>query len=187
MIRVPAALASAALALLVLTGCTGGGSADTSAPPANSDQTDSDSDAVEESTGELPLPDACSLVSAADLEQITGVVFADGVHFTEGETEFQSICNYTPPEGFFPFAQVLVNNTFVDFTAQREAAVAGSPSGTATDVDVPGGEGGYTLENGTILGVGMNGYFVQVAFTDDQGSDQTALLVELAQAVGGAL
>lgn len=186
MVRVPALLASAAVALLLLTGCAGAVVTPDTALPTPSDEVDGGEDA-EEFEGALPLPDACSLVSLEELEQITGVVFAEGQHFTEGETEFQSICNYNPPEGFFPFVQILVNNTFTDLEAQRDAAIAGSPSGTATDVDVPGGEAGYTLENGTILAVGMDGYFVQVAFTDDQGSDQTAILIELAEAVGAAL
>lgn len=184
MARIRTLAALAVLSIAVLTGC----SATATTTPADPEETSAVEEVEEqqEEAAALDLPDACSLITTAELEQITGIAFAEGEHFTEGETDVQSICDYYPVDGFFPFVQILVNTAYTDLEAQRDAAVAGT-GGAAADVDVAGGEFGYTVDGGTILGVGIKGYFVQVSLYDEQGSDQTAVLVPLAEAVGAAL
>lgn len=128
------------------------------------------------------LPDPCALITAADLTEISGVAFDDGVFNEDLSNEAQSICDFQASGDYFPLAQVLVTRTG-DVTSQR--ASAQSVLGDTADVTVPGTSGAYSVSEGTIVGMGVGDLFVQVSYFELGDQDTSAQTIEVATIVAG--
>ncbi|MBN2177265.1 MAG: hypothetical protein JW722_06370 [Demequinaceae bacterium] len=159
----------AALALsLVLVGCSSSGAAPDGPGPAAG-----------------PIPDPCALLDSTQIETITGVSFQEGVFNTDLSTDFQSICDWHPMDGAFPLVQVLVSPGASTVAAQRESAE--SIMGATVDVSVTGGDNAYTVAGGSILGMTVDDYFVQVAFMTSDLYDVSTMTGNLAEVVAATL
>ena len=131
------------------------------------------------------IPDPCSLLSAADIEAVSGVAFQPGVFNEDLSTDFQSICDYSPVDGVFPLVQVLVSPGEAQVATQR--STAGDMLGGTVDVTVSGASDAYAVAGGSIVGMAANGYFVQLSYMSSDVADVTSTTVSLAEVVVGAL
>lgn len=109
---------------------------------------------------------------------------AAGVINAQLSNDTQSICEWKP-EGGFPFVQVIVVGGADQVKTQR--ATAASMMGAVTDVTVPGASGAYCVANGTILGMAVGGYFVQVSYMSTSAADVSAITSALAANAAAAL
>lgn len=163
------------LVVMVAAGCTSSSDDDSSGTTASSTSAAAgdDGDAVGDATTEVPDP--CSLWTAADLAAATGVTFGEGV-FNDGlSAPPRQICDWLTPEGApLATAQVLVVDDSTTFEGSRTDATI--------DLDVPGADAAYSLNDGDIIGMDVDGIFVQVAYLPaDAGADTLTQLAQLAE------
>jgi hypothetical protein len=166
-------LAVATATCLALAGCS------STEPGATSSLT-----ADVSAAGSGSLPDPCSLLTPADIADAAGVTMADGVINAELSNDTQSICEWKP-EGGFPFVQVIVVGGADQVTTQR--ATAESMMGAGADVTVSGARDAYAVANGTILGMAVGDYFVQVSYMSTGAADASAITSLLAADAAAAL
>jgi hypothetical protein len=81
--------------------------------------------------------------------------------------------------------RVLVTVGADSITSERASAEASA--GASEDVAVIGGSGGYTVANGSILGMWVADYFVQVTYLAGDTADARVVTTALAQVVAKAL
>ena len=124
------------------------------------------------------LPDPCSLLTPAAITASSGIEFADGYFNDDQSTETQSICEWLPTDATFPLVQVYVSGGAGQISTQR--ATAESMMGVAVDVTVPGAQDAYAVAKGSILGMAVGDYFVQVSYMTTDGSDVLGITLALA-------
>ena len=166
------ALGSSAIALaLALAGCSS-----------------SDADPTAPGGGDAPagsLPDPCSFLTAADVEAVSGVPSQEGEYNDITSNATQAVCDYHPVEGVFPLIEVYVAPDASSVASQRESAE--DMMGASVDVTVPGASNAYTILDGSILGMAVGDYFVQVSYMTSDLDDVTALTIALASEVAAGL
>ncbi|WP_062390003.1 hypothetical protein [Demequina iriomotensis] len=130
--------------------------------------------------------DVCALVSPADLEEITGLTFEEGVFDTDLSSDAQLVCNWTHGGDQLAIVQVLVLPDVGDVVrSQRDTAEEWM--GATTDVEVAGAADAYALASGSILGMRVGQDFVQVSYMEASGDDVTGTTVAIAEAAIGNL
>ena len=173
-----AAATLAALVALTLGGCSG--SEDTVAPSSGDNP-------VVAPDGDVPvagLPDACALLSAGDIASVIDASYGEGVFNDQLSDAGQNICEWKSSDSPVKFIQVLVKRGNADQIA-GERASAEDFMGDSSDVSVVGGSKAYTVAGGSILGMGVDGYFVQVSNMSTSTDDVTVQTVALAAIVAG--
>jgi hypothetical protein len=113
------------------------------------------------------IPQACALLSPAEIESATGAAYRDGE--TQEVMSFgdQTACNYHPADGGSAFVLVVVNGTGASFDVQREAAEDGL--GTPAQ-DVAGvGDAAYWMDETDTLATHAGDTYLQVTLA---GGDQ---------------
>ncbi|WP_291379492.1 DUF3558 family protein [Demequina sp.] len=133
----------------------------------------------EDASGDLPDP--CAWLSPSDLESAVGTTFGDGAINADLSTDFQNICEWSAADGSFLIVQVLVTEDAATVSTQRESAE--DFLGETTDVSVEGATAAYTVAGGSILGMAMGDFFVQVAVMSTSTDDVTAQTVALAEII----
>ena len=134
----------------------------------------------------MPIPDACALLTADQLESATGHEFAPGSINTGVSGANISQCDwFTAGGGEFPSAIVHVAKPDFSVAEQREAA--NNFFGSTADADVPGGIDAFVTEGGQHVGMAVGPYWVMVSFAEDSTEDVTEQTTELATAVAAAL
>ncbi len=131
------------------------------------------------------LPNACSLLTTAQIKAVTNVVLNEGEPNEALSTADRAICDWKSPDGPSPFVQVLVSVGADGVAAEREFAE--SQMGASTDVGVVGGGSAYTVADGSILGMSVGNFFVQVTYFTGDTADVSVTTVALAQYVVKAL
>ena len=169
-------VAVAAAACLALAGC---GSSEPDATLSD-DVNVSPADA-----GSGSLPDPCSLLTPASISAASGIDFADGYFNDELSNDTQSICEWLPTGATFPLVQVYVSGGAEQISTQR--ATAESTMGVGVDVAVAGAQDAYAVAKGSILGMAVGDYFVQVSYMTTDGSDVLAITSALAADAAAAL
>ncbi|HEX7590012.1 MAG TPA: hypothetical protein VF362_03430, partial [Demequinaceae bacterium] len=84
-----------------------------------------------------------------------------------------------------PFVQVLVTVGADSIASERASAEASM--GASEDGTVIGGGSAYTVANGSILGMRVGDYFVQVTYLAGDSADVRVVTTALAQDVAKAL
>lgn len=131
------------------------------------------------------LPDPCTLLTVAQIEAASGLSFGEGELNPQLSTSWQSICEWYSTDANFTFVQVVITADASTVAAQRETAE--DMMGASVDVTVPGAENAYTVAGGSILGMGVEDYFVQVAYMTTGLGDVTSVTTALAAEVATAL
>jgi hypothetical protein len=171
------ALGLSAIALaLALSGCS---SSET--PPADPDSSTSPGGTSPEGA----LPDPCSLLTAPQIEAVSEYSFAEGEFNPQLSTSWQSICEWYATDATVTFVQIVITADASTVALQRETAE--DMMGGSVDVTVPGAENAYTVAGGSILGMGVKDYFVQVSYMTTSIEDVTSITTALAAEVAAAL
>ncbi len=97
----------------------------------------------------------------------------------------RSVCDWKSAGSPSPFVQVLV--TVGADTVEAERAAAEAQMGASEDAGVVGGGSAYTVANGSILGMRVGDYFVQVTYFTGDTTDVRIVTAALAQGVAKAL
>ena len=130
------------------------------------------------------LPDPCATLTAAQISSTVGVEFAAGEPNAALSDRTQSLCEWHSSDGVAAFVQVYITADAGIAPSQRESA---GMLGDTFDATVPGAAVAYSVAGGTIIGMGVGDYFVQVANVSSSMDDVTAQTVELATIVAGNL
>jgi hypothetical protein len=130
-------------------------------------------------------PNACSLLDQGGIKEATGVAVQKGKIDAELTNDTQSTCVWRPETGDFPVIQVYLSAGGEQVTTQRADADTGY--GVASvDVTIAGAHDAYAAGNGSLIGMAMGDYFVQVAYitpgTADALDKTTALATKVAAA-----
>ncbi|MCB2177644.1 MAG: DUF3558 family protein [Actinomycetales bacterium] len=163
-------------AALTLTACSGGGgtpaatdaggSGSSSAGTASESASPSDaataSDAASADAGSASLPDPCSLLTAAEISDVTGVTFGEGTYNEQLSAADRRICDWIASDSTFATAQVLI-------TPLTDSGWEAAQSGTGQvspvhDETVPGADRAFATEEGSIVAMDVHGLFIQVAY-----------------------
>jgi hypothetical protein len=131
------------------------------------------------------LPDPCSLLTPAAITATSGIEFADGYFNDDQSTDTQSICEWLPTDATFPLVQVYVSGGAGQISTQR--ATAESMMGAGVDVTVPGAQDAYAVAKGSILGMAVGDYFVQVSYMTTDGTDVLGITSALAAEAAASL
>ena len=124
-------------------------------------------------------PDPCSLWTAADLQAVTGLAFAEGVYNDSLSVNGQDICDWLTTGGAFGNAQVLVLAPGLDHAFLREGT--NTAFGPVTDLTIPGADAAHISVDGRILGVGVGPLTLQLAYLPPGADDTSAQLIALAE------
>ncbi|MGA7096116.1 MAG: hypothetical protein WB245_00955 [Acidimicrobiia bacterium] len=185
--------AAVALALICASCGSGGESGDTTLTTVGQTETQTSSDSTEPTTttvGDVSaseIPDPCALLTPADLEAATGLTFGEGVFNESLSSDSQSICDWTSSGSEFATAQVYLapDAGGVFDTAKNGAASAF----TLVDIDVPGASAAYATEEGSISGMQVPGFYLQVSYIPSGPGNvldaTTELATEAVAALGG--
>ena len=129
---------------------------------------------------------ACSLLDQAVIKDATGVAVQKGAIDADLTNDTQSTCAWRPQSGDFPIIQVYLSPGGDQVANQRSEADAGY--GVASvDVTIAGAHDAYAAGNGSLIGMVVGDYFVQVAYitpgTTDALDKTTALATKAAAAL----
>ncbi|MGA7227589.1 MAG: hypothetical protein WBZ40_05565 [Acidimicrobiia bacterium] len=143
-------------------------STDSTVTTAGQTETQTSNDSPEQTTSTTAdtaaseIPDPCALLTVADLEAATGLTFGEGVFNESLSSDRQSICDWTASGSEFATAQVyLAPDAGGAFDTAKSGA---SGAFTLVDVDVPGASAAYATEEGSITGMQVPGFFLQVSY-----------------------
>jgi len=128
------------------------------------------------------LPDPCTMLTNRQIKAATGVDLQAGKENAQLSNANQRVCDWLPASGTSPYVEVLVTGATADTVASQRAS-AESAMGAATDVSVIGGENAYTVANGSILGMGVADYFIQLTYFTGDTADVGSTTQLLAKAV----
>jgi hypothetical protein len=162
------------LALTLLVAACGGESGESPTTTAQSPVATADDDGAATTTGQVPpdettvapsggggdMLDPCALLTVEEIMTTTGVPFDEGVFNEELSSEGQVICDWTGSEEF-ALVQVLFHD-FDSFEGNRESAA--EFTGEATDVEIPGVGAAFATGEGSIIGMQVDGGYLQVSY-----------------------
>jgi hypothetical protein len=132
-----------------------------------------------------PLPDSCTLLTTSQIKAAANVILSEGSPNTEMSRANQSVCEWRSAGDPAPFVQVLVSVGADSIAAERASAEASL--GVSEEVGVVGGGSAYTVANGSVLGMRVGDYFVQVTYVTGDSADVRIVTAALAQDVAKAL
>ncbi len=182
-------------AALTLTACSGGGgtpaasdaggsgssSAATTSESASPSDAATASDSASTDAGSASLPDPCSLLTAAEISDVTGVTFAEGTYNEQLSAADRRICDWIASGSTFATAQVLI--TPLTDSGWQEAQTGTGQVSPVHDETVPGADRAFATEEGSIVAMDVHGLFVQVAYIpSDAGTVLTQTLALAAKA-----
>jgi hypothetical protein len=131
------------------------------------------------------VPNACSLLTSTEISAGAGVSVTKGAIDSDLTNKTQSTCAWRPTVGSFPVIQVFVSAGGSQVAAQRKQADDGYKV-ASVDVTIAGAHDAYAAGNGTLVGMVVGDYFVQVAYvtngTGDELAKTTTLAAEAAKA-----
>ncbi|HSJ82914.1 MAG TPA: DUF3558 family protein [Acidimicrobiia bacterium] len=162
------------LALTVLVAACGGESGESPTTTAPSAVATADDDGAATTTGQEPpdettvapsggggeMLDPCALLTVEDIMTATGVPVDEGVFNEDLSSESQVICDWTGTEEF-AFVQVLFQD-IDSFEGNRDSAA--EFTGEATDVAIPGVSAAFATGEGSIIGMQVDGGYLQVSY-----------------------
>ncbi|SEJ67811.1 hypothetical protein [Demequina mangrovi] len=157
----------------------------TEEPQAGTDDEDASDPTEETEAAGGGDADVCALLGDADLEDVTGLAFDQGVFDTDLSSDLQYVCNWTHSGDTLAIVQVLVLPGVGDVVSQRDSAEEWM--GATEDVEVAGATDAYSVASGSIIGMRAGDDFVQVSYMSADADDVTDMTVELAEIVVGNL
>lgn len=131
---------------------------------------DSDSD---KSSG---LPDACALLSPAEIESLTGFAVDGGAADADRQTEYSALCEWTQTGGQ-GFVAVAVAPGYPVPYEEGETAL-----GKTVAIDLPGASEAFSVSDGVSVGMRVDGDYIALSFagkTDGERADVTIALAAL--------
>jgi len=124
----------------------------------------------------------CMLLTPDELEATTGLPFADGTYNADLSSEHQSICDWLSSGDAFATAQVLVSDW--PYQPSKEGSASAF---TLVDVTVPGATQAYATEEGSLVGMEIDGRYVQVAYIPAGPGNVLDATTQLAGIVAGRM
>lgn len=131
------------------------------------------------------LRDPCTLITAAELTDVLGVEFSEGVYNGFLSTETETICEWNAAGEVYSSVQVTLRTTEGDAAAERAAAE--QSYGATVDAVVPGATGAFAAQEGTVVGFVTDGLAVYVLHYTDVWEDLTDETAAIAALVAEAL
>lgn len=181
-----------AAAAFTLAACSGGGgtpaasdsaggggtSSSTGAVTGSASPTDTTMPTKTASVGAADLPDPCSLLTASEISDTTGVTFGQGAYNDQLSATDRRICDWISTGSELATAQVLV-------TPLTDAGWEAAQSGTGQvspvhDETVPGADRAFATEEGSIVAMDVHGLFVQVSYIPSGGGSVLSQTLALA-------
>jgi hypothetical protein len=133
---------------------------DVSAASATSSLADETTSTTASSAAGGDLPDPCSLLTVDDILAATEVPFDEGVFNDDLSSENQAICDWSG-SGDFAMVQVLIQDVDT-FEGNRDSVV--EVMGEVTDVEIPGVSAAYSTIAGSLIGMQVEGGYLQVSY-----------------------
>ena len=132
------------------------------------------------------LPNACSLLDQGTIVEGAGVAVEKGKIDSDLSTETVSVCAWRPTSGTFPVIMVYLSAGADQVETQRLEAENGFgvPS---VDVTVAGARDAYAAGNGSLIGMVVDDYFVQVNYLTTGTADALDKTTPLAAVVAERL
>lgn len=103
--------------------------------------------------------DPCSLLTTSDIEAATGLAFDDGTFNEQLSSDSQVICDWIASEEFATVQTLIVPDDVFD--SQRESA---AEAFDVSDVSIAGADTAYATTEGSLIGMSVDGMFLQVAY-----------------------
>lgn len=150
----------------------------TAAPATGADseiEAETADDAAERPAGDY----SCTVLTAAEISEATGLTFAEGAPSTIATGEFQDACDWTSNDGMATAQVIIVDQDVYDMNK----ASAGAVSDTTDDIEVAGTDAAYSTFNGSIIGMRIGDRFVQFAVIAADTTDRSQAVVDLATLV----
>jgi hypothetical protein len=132
------------------------------------------------------VPNACSLLTPSDISADAGISVKTGQIDKDLTNKTQSTCAWRPTVGTFPVIQVFVSAGGAQVATQRKQADDGYKV-ASVDVTIAGAHDAYAAGNGSLVGMVVGDYFVQVAYVTTGTSDALAKTTALAAKAAAAL
>ena len=133
-----------------------------------------------------PTSKACSLLDQAAIKDATGVAVQKGAIDADLTNDTQETCAWRPQSGDFPIIQVYLSPGGDQVATQRSDASSGYGV-PAVDVTIAGAHDAYAAGNGSLIGMVVGDYFVQVAYITPGTSDALDKTTALATKAAAAL
>jgi hypothetical protein len=129
-------------------------------------------------------PDACSLLDQGTIVEGAGILVEKGKIDSDLSSDTVSVCAWRPKSGTFPVIMVYLSEGAEQVETQRLEAENGFgvPS---VDVTVAGARDAYAAGNGSLIGMVVDDYFVQVSYLTtgiEDALDKTTPLAAVAAA-----
>ena len=131
-------------------------------------------------------PNPCSLLSQGAIKDATGVAVQKGAIDADLTNDTQETCAWRPQSGDFPIIQVYLSPGGDQVATQRSDASSGYGV-PAVDVTIAGAHDAYAAGNGSLIGMVVGDYFVQVAYITPGTSDALDKTTVLATKAAAAL
>ena len=122
-------------------------------------------------------PDPCSLLTAEELTELTGVEFGEGTFNEDLSAGGNQICDWLAVDAF-DTVQVLINPDSSGFPQSRDGAVDAGMEVVDVDIEVAGADAAYIVEGG-IVATALGDMFVQVSYL--ASGDTAEQAVEIAE------
>ena len=129
-----------------------------------------------EADGSSGLPDACALLSSAEIESATGFPVDGGVADADRQTEYSALCEWTETGGQ-GFVAVAVAPGYPVPYEEGETAL-----GKTDAIDIPGASEAFSVSDGLSVGMRVDGDYIALSFagkTDGERADVTIALATL--------
>lgn len=197
-----AALATTAAFALALTACGGDSDKESTGTGSNpfgnkdntAEATPSESPEPTE-TSEAPTEDPepnngdasdCDMIDGSTVASITGLPFESVEPEVEAMGGAQVSCTWNlEGDSIAVFQVVIADGDGADMALTRESLAAIFDD--VTDVSVPGAEYAFSVMGGVLVGMAIDGDYVQVMFMDMYGEDTSAATLQLAGEVAANL
>jgi hypothetical protein len=135
-------------------------STETDAPATTTATTQATTVATTAAQPEVAAVDPCALLDAGDLDAATGLTFGDGTFNDALSNEEFAICDWITTGSEYATAQVMVSpGGDYDLAKEDNATIA-----SLADVSVPGADAAFMTEEGSIVGMNVDGTYIQVAY-----------------------
>lgn len=133
----------------------------------------SDDSDTDDSSG---LPDACALLSPAEIESVTGFAVDGGVADADRQTEYSALCEWTQT-GDRGFVAIAVAPGYPVPYEEGETAL-----GKTVAIDIPGASEAFSVSDGLSVGMRVDGDYIALSFagaSDGERADVTIALATL--------
>ncbi len=132
----------------------------------------------------LFLPDVCEILTNEQLEEISGIDFAECTYDPGLSYDTPIVATFTHPHQIWPVVQVLLSTSPGLAAVQRQAA--DEWLGQTSDIEIAGMTDAYSVA-GTFVAGDVGDVFVQVAWLSHDDADHVATVAQIAATIAAGM